>query len=88
MMGWKGYEDIQPREHMIAWAAVDWVLTARADTARALLFELAEPVNDYGPERPAKLLAQQERAFQKVWNQTPAELDKAFGAWVLKTYRK
>ena len=55
---------------------------------RAAVFELAEPVNDYGPERPAKLLAQQERAFQKVWNQTPAELDKAFGAWVLKTYRK
>ncbi|MFM7298851.1 MAG: hypothetical protein ACKO4Q_16725 [Planctomycetota bacterium] len=88
MMGWKGYEDIQPREHMVAWAAVDWILTARADTARALLYELAEPLNDYGPERPAKLLAQQERAFRKVWDQSPAELDKAFGAWVLKTYRK
>jgi hypothetical protein len=88
MMAWKGYEDIQPREHMIAWAAVDWILSARADTARALLFELAEPIPDYGPERPAKLLAQQERAFTKVWNQTPEELAKAFATWVLKNYRK
>lgn len=88
MMRWHNYEDIQPREHMVAWAAVDWILTARADSARELVLELAEPINDYSAARNDKIVEQQVRAFASVWKQTPEELDKAFRTWVLKNYRK
>jgi hypothetical protein len=88
MMRWHKYEEIQPREHMLAWALVDWILTARKDTAHDLLFELAEPINDYGPTRGDKIVEQQERAFTKVWNMTPEQVDKAFQTWVEKNYKK
>lgn len=88
MVRWAKYEEIKPREHMVAWAAVDWILTARADTARALLFELSEPIADFSAERPAKIVEQQLRAFQKVWSQSPEQLDEPFRAWILKHYRK
>lgn len=88
MMRWHKYEEIQPREHMLAWALVDWILKARKDTAHDLLFELAEPINDYGPTRPDKIVEQQERAFTRVWNMTPEQIDKAFQTWVEKNYKK
>jgi hypothetical protein len=88
MMTWKKLEDIKPRDHMIAWSRVEWLMDKRKDKLRDLLLTLTRPIDDFGPKREELRLAQQTKAFADVLGQDPAALDEEWRAWVLKTYAK
>jgi len=88
MMHWTGLADIKPREHMIAWSRVDWLMQRKPESLHEILFALTEPVAAQGADREHARLEMQTRAQQKLWNMSPAALDDAWRAWVLKTYSK
>jgi hypothetical protein len=88
MMAWKKLEDIKPRDHMIAWSRVEWLMEKRKDKLRGLLLALAKPIDDWGPKREELRLAQQVKAFADVLGEDVEALDSEWRAWVLKTYSK
>jgi hypothetical protein len=88
MMHWKGLDDFKPRDHMIAWSRVDWLMQRKPESLHDVLFAFTEPVAGQGAERERGRFEMQMRAQQKLWSLTPAALDEAWRAWVLKTYSK
>ncbi|MCC7014502.1 MAG: hypothetical protein IT454_18220 [Planctomycetes bacterium] len=89
MTDWATYEDIKPRDHMLCWSRVDWLLDQRKGDMRAFLMALTHPVTPVtGPERTKAIRDQEWRAYSTVWKQTPAELDRVWRAWMLKQYPK
>jgi hypothetical protein len=88
MMQWKSVEDIQPREHMVAWSRVDWLLSRKVEERRAWLFALTEPMTSLGDQRLPVIRERELAAQRKLWNQDPAALDQTWRAWVLKTYKR
>ena len=88
MMSWKAIADIKPRDHMIAWSRVDWLLQRKPESLHEFLFASTEAIASLGAERDTARFEQQGRAQQKVLNMAPAALDDAWRAWVLKTYSK
>jgi hypothetical protein len=88
MMRWKAPEEVGPRDHMIAWSRVDWFFAEKESDLRALLFALSERLPGTAEEREAACYQQQLAAFEKLWSSTPAELDKSWRKWVLRTYPK
>jgi hypothetical protein len=89
MMGWTTLEEIKPRDHMICWSRVDWMLSAKKSDARALLFGFSDAVaGATGPERSSAIRDQELRVYQSVWKQTPAEVERAWRTWIEKAYPK
>lgn len=88
MLSWNKLDDIKPRDHMIAWSRVEWLLEARKDKLRELLLALTKPLDDWGPKRDELRLAQQTKALLDVLGADAATLDAQWRAWVVKTYAK
>ncbi len=88
MMGWAKLEQIKPRDHMIVWSRVEWLLDERKDKARELLLAFTKPIDDWGPKRDELRVQQHAAALKNVLGATPEELDEAWLAWVQRTYGK
>ncbi len=88
MMAWREPQDVDARDHMIAWSRVDWILDQKAESLRPLLLALSERLPGEGDARAKASVEQQTRAFAEVLHAKPAELDEAWREWVLRTYPK
>ena len=89
MSAWPNYDAIKAGDHMLAWSRVDWLLATRAADARAFLFGISNQVPPgTGPERSKAILYNEQKAYESIWKQKPADLDKAWRAWVTKEYPK
>jgi len=89
MFGWQAYEDMDERDHLVAWSKLDYVLRGAEGDLPAFLAALcattapAEP----GADR-AVIASEQTAALRAGFQVTPAELDEAWAAWVLERYAK
>lgn len=104
MFGWQKYEDMNSRDHMIAWSKLDYLMSQHQGDGRFEEFFtmlVNKPVNSsnrrkkpkVAPEeaeakKAAELRQRQERALAGAFGLTAAELDEAWSAWVKKAYRK
>lgn len=86
MMGWRTAEDVKPRDHMLAWSRVRWLIEEKPEGLRELLLGLTEPVSGSTPEELAESgMQQQELAFVKAYGATPEELE---GEWTRHVRRR
>ncbi len=46
--------------------------------------ELTHPIDKWGPERAGLIKAQELAAYTKAWKATPADLERAWRAWIAK----
>ena len=85
MMGWRTAEDVKPRDHMVVWSRVRWLIEQKPEGLRELLLGLTEPISGSTPEAA---MLQQERAIEKAYGVTPAELEKEWARHVRRRYSK
>ncbi len=88
MMAWTKLDQIKPRDHMVVWSRVEWLLEERKDKARELLLAFTKPIADWGPKRDELRVEQHKAALRDVLGATEEELDEAWRNWALRTYAK
>lgn len=89
MLGWETQEDLKPRDHMLAWSRVRWLIEQKPEGLRELLLGLTEPISGSTPEEISEAaLLQQRRALEKAYGATAAELDAEWARHVRRRYSK
>ncbi len=86
MFGWTGYDDMKMRDHMVAWAKLEYLLTVAEGDRKSFLMTLVTR----GPEKDEKeeRLARQRRALSTAFRLTPEQFDEQWAAWVSKNWRR
>lgn len=91
MFEWKQYADIGPRDHLVSWSKLSFLMTKAEGDFKKFVSLCSYPLannnrNKVDPEK--ELVIRQTRALAEAYKMTPAELDEAWSAWVSKTYKK
>ncbi len=89
MFGWAKYEDMNTRDHLVAWSRLEYLLNEAEGDRRGFLTALCDVAPEGTPEaQQAALVERQTKALAECFGMTPEELDKAWARWVKKTYKK
>ena len=89
MLAWRTPSDVEPREHMLAWSRVSWLLEEKPEGLRQLALALTEPIPGASEEERAKAAIEQQRAaLEKAFGKTLPELDAEWEKFVLRRYEK
>jgi len=91
MFGWTGYEDMNTRDHMIAWSKLQFLMTEADGDPKGWLDTLTSRPRVHGedPEaRRATMAELQEDALLAHFELTPEELDERWAQWVRRNYDK
>lgn len=85
------YADIGPRDHMVSWSKLTYLMTEADGDMKKFLGLACYPLannarNNIDPE--AELVMRQTRALEEAFGLTPAQLDENWAKWVEKTYKK
>ena len=86
MFTWQKYEDMNKRDHMIAWSKLDYLLTQMKGDPKAFLEGMVVP--EKGKEGVEELESRQVAALQAGYGVSPEELDESWSAYVKKRYKK
>ena len=91
MFGWKKYDDLGPRDHMVAWSKLEYLVTEAEGDPKKFLSLACSPLtssrgNEVNPDN--ELVTRQTNALAEAFGMSPEELDKAWAKWVSKTYKK
>jgi hypothetical protein len=87
MFGWEEESALSPRDHLVAWSKLEFLLEGAQGSAKGFLRSVARPAP--GPQGKAPPQGEAQRsALLEHFGTTPAEFDKAWSEWVLKTYKK
>src|SRR5262249_43522139 len=89
MSAWTKWEDVDAQGHMTAWSRTMWLLGRKDVSSNALLMEMTEPLPQVsGAERDKIIVERQPAVMKKALGKDEAELDRAWRAYVLKSYAK
>jgi hypothetical protein len=88
MLAWRKLDDIKPREHMLAWSRLEFLVERKKDKLRDLWLAYTKPIDDWSAKREETRAARHKADFERVLGPDVAALDAEWRAWVLKTYAK
>ena len=88
MLEWVEFDDLKPRDHMVAWSRVGWLVEEKPKGLRELLMGLTEVLPVEKEERLEASVAQQVKALDAAYGKTAAELDEEWRKFVLRKYPK
>lgn len=88
MLAWRKLDDIKPREHMLAWSRLEFLVERKKDKLRELWLAYTKPIDDWSATREETRAARHRADFERVLGPDVAALDAEWRAWVLKTYAK
>ncbi len=89
MFGWVEYEDMNKRDHMIAWSKMEYLLTQVKGDKKCWLSAVCKKSGGGGGEKKKEeYIARQTRALLACFELTPKELDDAWLKWVKKAYKR
>ncbi len=86
MFGWQKYEDLNKRDHMIAWSKLDYLITTAEGDRKCFIEAMCR--RSKGESAETEQRERQTRALLACYELTPAELDEAWAKWVSKEYKK
>lgn len=76
MLAWQRWDELKPRDHMMAWSRTAWLLEREESRPREFLMGVTEPAPEGQWEIPPELrAARQGPAFEQAFGGTPAELE-------------
>ena len=76
MLAWTKWDEMKPRDHMMAWSRVSWLLEREESRPREFLLGVTQPAPEGQWEVPQDLRdARQATAFEAAFGGTPAELE-------------
>lgn len=88
MFTWTKYEDMNQRDHLVAWSKLTYLLTEATGDAEAFLTAVCPFPTNSAPIDPGTSKALQIAALEAHFALTPARLDEEWVKWVKRTYRK
>ncbi len=88
MFGWTKYEDLNQRDHMVAWSKLSYLLTAVEGQRKAFLDALCPTLTSATRDDPEERQARQREALARCFGLTPEQLDQGWAQWVRRTYRR
>ena len=91
MFAWKAYGDLGPREHMVAWSKVEYLLTeVEGDKAKFLSLACRSTGNRRKQDdtQAPELVTRQTHAMSEALGITPAKFDEEWATWVERTYKR
>jgi hypothetical protein len=87
MLAWQRWDELKPRDHMMAWSRTAWLLEREESRPREFLMGVTEPAPEGQWEIPPELrAARQGPAFEKAFGGTPAALEAEWVRYVRKRY--
>lgn len=86
MFTWAKYEDMNKRDHMIAWSKLDYLLYEVDGKHKDFLTAMV--VKGKGEDEAAELSTRQVEALEKGFGWNPEEFDEAWAAYVKKNYKR
>jgi len=86
MFAWTEYEQMHPRDHIVSWSKLEYLLGEVEGDPQAFLRALCTPLKRVDAEQEP--VTRQTQALETAFGLTPAELDAGWSKWVKKTYRK
>jgi hypothetical protein len=87
MLAWTSWEDMKPRDHMMAWSRTAWLLEREQSRPREFLMGVTQPAPEGQWEVPRELRdARQATAFEAAFGGTPQELEAEWVRHVKKRY--
>lgn len=89
IFSWPRDHKWNPRDHMIMWSKVDYMLRERPQELRPWFTSVARSSDLIDEaERLQERIARQTTALEESFGQTPDEFDEAWARWVKRHYRK
>jgi len=89
MFAWEKYEDMNKRDHMIAWSKIEYLMTvAEGDRSGWIEAMCRRGKGGKGGDVKKELVERQTRALLGCFELTPKELDAAWVKWVKKVYKR
>lgn len=88
MFEWSKYDDMNQRDHLIAWSRLDFLLNECEGNGAAFLTAICPTSSGISAEPVEVRKERQVKALAEHFALTPTELDEAWAKWVKKTYAK
>jgi hypothetical protein len=91
MFTWTDYSDLGPRDHLISWSKLEYLMSGLDGDLKQFISLSCYPLASNPraqEESESELVTRQTRALKESFNLTPAELDANWAKWVEKTYKK
>jgi hypothetical protein len=87
MLSWTKLDEMKPRDHMMSWSRVAWLLEREQSRPREFLMGVTQPAPEGQWEVPQELRdARQAAAFVAAFGGTPEELEAEWVRFVRKRY--
>jgi hypothetical protein len=87
MLAWQRWDEMKPRDHMMAWSRTLWLLEREGSRPREFLMAVTEPAPPGEWQVPPELrAARQGPAFEQAFGGTPAALEAEWVKHVRKRY--
>jgi hypothetical protein len=88
MFGWTKYEDLNQRDHMIAWSRLSYLMSEVEGDPKAFLTASCPSASGLLPADAEVARTRQAAALKEHFGLTPAQLDEAWAQWVKRAYRR
>lgn len=88
MFGWEKFEDMNQRDHMIAWSKLEYLLTEVEGDREAFLTAVCPAATGMKAAEVDVRKARQAKALADSFGMTPEQLDERWSEWTKKAYRR